>query len=383
MRKSRGSPVQHAICALTLLYSGLRGRPELISVSFLHYDRAIYTCRSASLTPAQTEAAFFLHFILLMYDIGCRSQRWPQDRNCWAIHLQVLAELLQASSAPKASRLKAYLSWYTLTLDSQASLAGNHEAGHYSRAFLKGDMSLPLWPIVSSPRKLFPTPEMEQSFLQAHRLNLHMFTLQAEQSQVCLRMRSASHEGTHTQKERKDIIEELSCRQRRVWEENCPAQFRSKHTTRVSADEPSITTSTFFFARLQYSVLSLYLHTSMYPQQRMDTRCFDEDDAEHCTTILKIVRQSIKNNDRDNHHLAQAVFLAGVATRCPEEKKEAIELLEEMNGGLFHAIIRIRLLLRRVISQQILMVQDGGSADEVDWVDLSDEMGMKCIVFGV
>jgi hypothetical protein len=157
-------PLRHAICAITLLNSGMKNRPELIAGSFQHYDQAITACRSM---PPSTnpEAVFFLHFILLMYDIACASQRWPEDRSSWALHLRKLACLAHAPAQSAVGRLKAYLSWYVLLLDAQAGLAGNPEAGYYTRAFLENGRSLPVWPISQSQQTILATPEAMDTFL--------------------------------------------------------------------------------------------------------------------------------------------------------------------------------------------------------------------------
>jgi hypothetical protein len=372
-------PLRHAICAITLLNSGMKDRPELIAGSFQHYDQAITACRSM---PPSTdpEAVFFLHFVLLMYDIACASQRWPEDRSSWALHLRKLASLAHEPAESAVGRLKAYLSWYVLVLDAQAGLAGNPEAGHYTRAFLENGRSLPVWPISRSQQKILATPEAMDTFMQTHKLSLTTFEMFAEQSQASLSFRSTFRERHVELQERLDFIQNLSHRHAEKWQANCPAHLENLD----DKSDLGIIRGTYNFARLQYSVLQLYLHTSMYPYQRLDGDMFAAEDTEHCTYIIETVRQSFVFNDKENHHLAPALFLAGAATKIPAEKAAALIMLQEMeHAGLSGAVARVRHVLELVVREQAKREISGGSADEVDWIELSKEHGLKNVVFGM
>jgi hypothetical protein len=372
-------PLRHAICAITLLNSGMKNRPELIAGSFQHYDQAITACRSM---PPSTnpEAVFFLHFILLMYDIACASQRWPEDRSSWALHLRKLACLAHAPAQSAVGRLKAYLSWYVLLLDAQAGLAGNPEAGYYTRAFLENGRSLPVWPISQSQQTILATPEAMDTFLQTHKLSLITFEMFAEQSQASLSFRNTFRERHVELQERQDFIRDLSDRHAEKWRANCPAHLE----TIDDKSDLGIIRGTYNFARLQYSVLQIYLHTSMYPWQRLDGDQFAAEDTNHCTYIIDTVRQSFVFNDKENHHLAPALFLAGAATKISAEKAAALIMLTEMeHAGLSGAVARVRHVLELVVREQAKKEISGGSADEVDWIELSKEHGLKNVVFGM
>lgn len=372
-------PLRHAICAITLLNSGMKNRPELIAGSFQHYDRAITACRSMP-SSANSEAVFFLHFVLLMYDIACASQRWPEDRGSWSLHLRKLACLAQAPAGSPVGRLQAYLSWYVLLLDAQAGLAGNSEAGHYTRAFLDNGRTLPVWPISPSQRKVLSTPEAMEIFLQTHKLSLITFEMFAEQSQASLKLRSTFKDRHVGLEERQKFIQDLTSRHEALWQNNCPADIDNLE----DIDELGIIRGTYNFARLQYSILQLHLHTSMYPYQRLDGYQFSTEDAKHCTYIIETVRQSFDFNDKENHHLASGLFLVGAATKIPAEKATALIMLKEMqHAGLSGAVARVRHLLELVVRQQAEREISGGSADEVDWIELAKEHGLKNVVFGM
>ncbi|CAD0088197.1 unnamed protein product [Aureobasidium mustum] len=122
----------------------------------------------------------------------------------------------------------------------------------------------------------------------------------------------------------------------------------------------------------------------MYPYQRLDGDAFATEDAHHCTYIIDTVRQSFNFNDKENHHLASGLFLAGAATKLPAEKAAALIMLKEMeHAGLSGAVARVRHLLELVVRQQAKREIDGGSADEVDWIELAKEHGLKNVVFGM
>ncbi|KAG9602856.1 hypothetical protein KCU77_g528, partial [Aureobasidium melanogenum] len=372
-------PLRHAICAITLLNSGMKNRPELIAGSFQHYDRAITACRSMP-SSANSEAVFFLHFILLMYDIACASQRWPEDRGSWSLHLRKLACLARVPAGSTVGRLQAYLSWYVLLLDAQAGLAGNPEAGHYTRAFLDNGRSLPAWPISASQRQVLSTPGAMEVFLQTHKLSLITFEMFAEQSQASLKLRSRFKDRHVELEERQKFIEDLTSRREELWQANCPADIDNLD----GIDDLGIIRGTYNFARLQYSILQLHLHTSMYPYQRLDGDAFAEEDARHCTYIIDTVNQSFKFNDKENHHLASGLFLAGAATKSPVEKSAALIMLKEMeHAGLSGAVARVRHLLELVVREQAQREISGGSVDEVDWIELAREHGLKNVVFGM
>ncbi|PNS18227.1 Transcriptional activator protein UGA3 [Sphaceloma murrayae] len=378
----RFRPLHHAICAITLLNSGLNNRPELLAGSFQHYDQAVSACRSMS--TFDPEATFFLHFILLMYDIGCASQRWPQDRTSWAIHLQGLASLVHNPSTQAVSRLKAYLSWYILLLDAQAAQAGNEEAGCYLRAFLEHDCILPLWPIAPSAEKTFTSEDMYQTFLKVHRLSLLTFQLYAEQSQLSLDMRRSMAAGASDPDSRLQQIDALSRRHQQMWQLNCPSFTDDPDDAAALANQPLIIQSTFYFARLQYSVLSLYLHSSMYHNQRLECRNHTDTDAVHCSTILRTARATVASADTENHHLAPGLFIAGFVSRDPEERVEALELLRRMSlAGLSGAVRRVYRLLEMAIGEQDRVENEGGERESVDWIEWSRGMGGKHIVLGM
>ncbi|KAG9662287.1 hypothetical protein KCU64_g2049, partial [Aureobasidium melanogenum] len=217
-------------------------------------------------------------------------------------------------------------------------------------------------------------------FLQTHKLSLITFEMFAEQSQASLKLRSTFKDRQVGLEERQKFIQDLTSRREELWQANCPADIDNLD----GIDDLGIIRGTYNFARLQYSILQLHLHTSMYPYQRLDGDAFAEEDARHCTYIIDTVNQSFKFNDKENHHLASGLFLAGAATRIPAEKAAALIMLKEMeHAGLSGAMARVRHLLELVVREQAQREISGGSVDEVDWIELSREHGLKNVVFGM
>lgn len=169
------------------------------------------------------------------------------------------------------SRLEAYLSWYILLLDAQAGLASHPEAGHCTCVILERGRSLPLWPSSPSQRKVFSTSESEGKFLQVHKLSLTTFEMFAEQSQTSLDLRRASRERHVGLEERQQHIRDLSIRHVTLWEESLSSLTKVQQSKTSKSLASRIVASTHNFARIQYSVLQLQLHTSMYPHQRLDS----------------------------------------------------------------------------------------------------------------
>ena len=59
-------------------------------------------------------------------------------------------------------------------------------------------------------------------------------------------------------------------------------------------------------------------------------------------------------------------------------------MLQEMeHAGLSGAVARVRHVLGLVVREQAKREIAGGSADEVDWIELSQEHGLKNVVFGM
>lgn len=219
--------------------------------------------------------------------------------------------------------------------------------------------------------------------MSIHLLVLHLFTTSAKLSQLALGMRSNYHLDQAMIEERENRIEEFCATLRADWLERCPHSLRPG----VSVDMqqiPQIDRSTFEFAQLQYSIISLYLHTSMYPGQRLQSTRYRDEDAYHCSFVLSTASKAVASQDTANHHMVTAIFLAGFATTIPHEKVLATELLQAMEGtGISRSVSRTLELLRTVQNEQLDRQVTGRLAEEVDWLQVAQEKGIKSINFGL
>ncbi|KAL1296826.1 hypothetical protein AAFC00_004451 [Neodothiora populina] len=130
--------------------------------------------------------------------------------------------------------------------------------------------------------------------------------------------------------------------------------------------------------------MAIYLHTSMYPGQRLASARYRHEDAHHCTSILSMASRAIANHDKGNHHMVPALFIAGFATTSAHEKALAMELLQAMEGtGISRSVSRSLQLLRIIVQEQADREAAGGLAEEVDWIECAQVRGIKCINFGL
>lgn len=376
-------PLFHAVCSVVMLTLALQGQSDLLTGAFRHYDQAISAC--LEYTDIDSDEFFYLHFLLLLYDICCATQNWPQDRQMWAQHLHHLSRIVhKRRPGDVVSRLKAYVSWYILFLDAQSCLGGNEEAGSYVRAYLDNGSSIPRWPLSpSAPRKTIVVNE-DSEFMAVHGLVLRLFTISAELSQLAQGMRQTSRQPDVAISDLEDQVDIFYNKMRNEWLTRCPNMMRPDTHSAMPKNLPLIARSTFEFAQLQYSVSAIYLHTSMYPGQRLVSARNREEDAYHCSSILSMASKAIANKDTSNHHMVPAIFIAGFATQSQHEKVLAMELLQAMEGtGISRSVSRSLELLRLVVNEQMARQAAGGLAEEVDWIDIAQQRGIKCINFGL
>jgi len=96
------------------------------------------------------------------------------------------------------------------------------------------------------------------------------------------------------------------------------------------------------------------------------------------------VRRCLAQDDKQTYHLAHALFLAGAVTRSPAEQTAALNMLREMrHAGLAGVVTRVAYVLKLVMLNQAERISHGGSADEVDWIELAQNHSLKIVVMGI
>ena len=126
---------------------------------------------------------------------------------------------------------------------------------------------------------------------------------------------------------------------------------------------------------MQYSTIVVYLHTSMYHDQRFPSPRVGKRVAEHCTKILSIASK----NRLDSHQCIFPLFLSGYASKYTLQKEQALELIKNTQAmGLSSDSNRLVNLLQLVYAEQTTQAQISATTG-VDWVAMSRQMGSQMV----
>ncbi|KEQ76360.1 hypothetical protein M436DRAFT_78115 [Aureobasidium namibiae CBS 147.97] len=377
LNHSKGfKPLYHAICALSSLSLVLGGQQSFLIEAFQHYDWAISTCIGCAW--AEPSSLFYLHFILLIYDICCVAQGIP-DQDMWAQHLQHLARLMYCLRKDELDKTQAYILWYILYLDTQSSLAGNDEAGSCVRAHLANGSFLPSWTQLQYAHEDIDSQNDSGNSSTVHDLALFMCKQFAKLSQLALRMRKETKEGKSDVAMRQKCIEDFHYHLYSGWTRRYQVILvRTSSEARLWVDPLSRTM--LDFALLQYSTTVIYLHTSMYPGQSLRLSPMRKWVAQHCSKILSLV----SNQSLGQHHLSFPLFLAGYASKSIQEKVQAVKLMESMQAvGLSNGSLRSLALLKLIYAEQEARRGSLVKTEDVDWIGFSHEVGIKVVNFSL
>lgn len=138
-------------------------------------------------------------------------------------------------------------------------------------------------------------------------------------------------------------------------------------------------------ALLKFSACSVYLHTSMYPRQRLSNSLkIKFEIADRCTKILSLASAAIEAHSLDHYHLMFPVFLAGYAAIHEDTKAEATKLMQTLEGtGISANATKSRELLVAVSKEQRARFLVGQNAEEVDWMEVAASKGIRIVNFGL
>jgi hypothetical protein len=133
------------VCLLSL---ALKGEKQLLPEAFQHYHQAV-SSSIMSLADLRSDRLIYLHFLLLVYDIcyatHCRnSPHNGSSMSMWVQHIGHLLRIVAHRQGRFIQQLPAYLAWYVLFLDIQASVAGNG-SGSFVQAYAAKELQLPDW----------------------------------------------------------------------------------------------------------------------------------------------------------------------------------------------------------------------------------------------
>ena len=356
-------PLQHAICAVTLLSFALRGRPHLLTGAFSHYQRAISAC--AALGPAElyTSRFFYLHYLLLLHDATCTAQGWPHEAGVASQHLTRLFDIARNQPRTTWNPLQMSISWRLLLSDSLSCICGSEEAGAYVQAFQANRCPLPdFWktPVMA--------PGCDDDTPQLCTLMYRVYEFIADFSQW--RRAGTSASSSEMQFASARLLADLT----RVWDENCPSRLRLCDDENSHALQPF--SRTFFnIVRLEYAAVRLVLLTSMYTGQRVRPGYNREEVANLCSIILSISTEAVANGEVEAYR-AHALFMVGYSSRIVEEQAQVMALFRVMEDSPVAFTARKgRQILERVHWEQTRRRMIGGVAEEVDWKDFAPRDG--------
>lgn len=392
-------PLHHAICAITIQSAAVQGRSELLVDALRHYDQAISACFNYS--DIYSSRFFYLHWLLLLYDLCCEHQSWSAKGHAWTQHLDHLATITFSNGGLDLEPFQLHLVWHILILDTRGSLVGNPMCGSFVRAFVaKGHLLPRSWPGSLGCQSVSTSEAAIRGKLQD--ANNQLFGFAAEMSLMAATMRNDCKTATpqtvtkqeegyspeagelDEEEEKKEAyrheqIAQLSNRLQNTWtaitSESLLSGFFQVDYSSTGSDTHTSSTmrSSLAVLSLQFSAWSLYLHTSMYPrQQRPPSKLFppypdqfQEEDAQHCTSILRMSC----DHPGLRYHMEFAIFLAGVVSKNEQERALAVQLMRHIEAtGTSHGKEVGRQTLEVVQYQQ---AQRGvGYLEEVDWVEL-------------
>lgn len=232
--------LHHAIYAITLLSLALKGTRHALVEAFQYYHQALRSCISSTYLP--TSSLIYFHFLLLLYDICCAAQNCSLDGTMWSQHFQQLARLTYSSDEAVVAEPQAYILSYSLSLDAQACLVGNLEAGSFVRAYQMHGSSLPTWHKPQGPNQR-PTPDTA-CLTSISGLSDYMRTRFAELSQMALQMRKDVDLGNGSISEHQESVMRFKDELCSAWNLRYPA-FLPRDSPEAGTKLPSLSRTVF------------------------------------------------------------------------------------------------------------------------------------------
>jgi hypothetical protein len=122
----------------------------------------------------------------------------------------------------------------------------------------------------------------------------------------------------------------------------------------------------------------------MFPGQMLVNPSAQAEVAPHCDNVLVLASSLEPNETFDRHIIVFALFLAGVATTDTNSKIQAMNLIAVVEShGIGQNAKRARELLRIVCEEQRQRLIEGGRAEEVDWITVSQARGLEILNCGL
>lgn len=123
----------------------------------------------------------------------------------------------------------------------------------------------------------------------------------------------------------------------------------------------------------------------MYPNQLLDPLPDSVVQIMDCVIEIIHVARTITSQERiDQQFIVFPLFMAGFATRDPQEKNLCLGLIravERLSYG--RTTESVRELLEKIYEKQRAAILASGDASSVDWIEEMDLSGQRLIIYGL
>lgn len=126
----------------------------------------------------------------------------------------------------------------------------------------------------------------------------------------------------------------------------------------------------------------------MFPGQRLLLAANQDnltaDTEARVDVILGLADHIVSEQSFDQRFIVFPVFMAGYVSKQSDSKVHAIDLLQAFEGsGIERNTVTTRRLLRAVCEEQSRRVSAGRLVEEVDWLRVSIDRGLRIINCGL
>lgn len=377
-------PLRHAVCAITLLSLALQGRSELLEGAFHHYQQAVSSLR---LHPdnIHPDHLFYLHSILLLYDGYCKHRGWPHDPRILGQHIRHIFESFRRQRDPVKHPLQRHMLLNMLFVGIEAGLAGDEESAGFVGEFKTNWSQL----VRSSHESIIHATPFDGVVAEVQDLRLRVYRFAADMSTVASGMRKQARTSPSSAMSFQDTIDVLGIRLKKDCSAACLQYLIATdlETADCGVKGPNgeaIGCHSFDTAKVQYIGLRIFLHTSMYAGQRLDSARFAEDDALNCFRVFTIIQAIVQGDYTEVFpQLLGPLFIAGCATKVPQERELAMELMKTITATSCMPSVADHVEMLALVHEEQARRESclGGRPEEVDWIDLALEKGKALFGF--
>lgn len=391
---ARFPPLHHAICAISALNLSINGRASL-GDALEHYGKALAIPPSDLLA----DGVFFRHMLLFVYDICVPGPAEDGGTNMWASHLNTLRQMATDRHQTRSHDRHSYSLWAICQLDMYACLMGSGNC-EFVQTITRNNMIPPLelqippFLSVQAPGTGAFHPHELQIFPTILHLNEGIILRTAKLAQQAQAFRTEVTGPAHRiapsayarwQATTSSLQHDLHA----FWEQTYPMNL-GRDSIVAAASLPSRVRTVFENATLLYHAATIYSRTSMFPGQRripMATQLEVNADTDgRAQAVLRIAARIVEEGKLEQRQTVFPLFMAGFATKSPEVKRNAIDLIKALEGsGIGQNTYRTRQLLVAVCEEQARSVAAGSGRrlEDVEWLVLAREKGLTVVNCGL